>query len=143
MKKLLLIATFCLANTVTCANTATGQRETLLKATAAWNGKAYTQYPSGQPELTMIKLTIAPHSQLPWHYHPVPNAVYLLSGTLTLRDRVSGKSRTIHQGEAFAESVNVVHRGEAGDSPAVLLITYAGTKHKPTSIPAKGEKAEY
>jgi hypothetical protein len=49
----------------------------------------------------------------------------------------------VHQGQAVAESVNVVHRGEAGDVPTVLLITYAGTRGAPTSIPAKGEKAEY
>jgi hypothetical protein len=31
----------------------------------------------------------------------------------------------------------------AGDEPTVLLITYAGTPGVPTSVPAKGEKAEY
>jgi hypothetical protein len=32
---------------------------------------------------------------------------------------------------------------EAGDEPAVLLITYAGTPGVPTSVPAQAEKAEY
>jgi hypothetical protein len=35
------------------------------------------------------------------------------------------------------------HRAEARDEPAVLLITYAGTPGVPTSLPEKGEKAEY
>jgi len=39
--------------------------------------------------------------------------------------------------------VDDVHRGESGDEPTVLLITYAGTPGVPTSIPAAGEKAEY
>jgi quercetin dioxygenase-like cupin family protein len=88
-------------------------------------------------------LTIAPHTALPWHTHPFPNVVYVLSGTLTLHDRASGKTLVIHQGQAVGESVDAVHRGETGDEPAVLLITYAGTPGVPTSVPAKGEKAEY
>jgi quercetin dioxygenase-like cupin family protein len=122
---------------------ASGKREILLQTNQSWNGKPYTHYPTGQPQLTMIKLTIAPHSALPWHTHPFPNVVYVLSGTLTLHDKASGKTQVVHQGEAVGESVDAVHRGESGDEPTVLLITYAGTPGVPTSIPAKGEKAEY
>jgi quercetin dioxygenase-like cupin family protein len=119
------------------------QREVLLQADQSWNGQPYTQYPKGRPELTMLKVTLAPHTVLPWHTHPFPNAGYVLSGTLTLHDKARGKTRVVHQGEAFAESVDDVHRGEAGDEPAVLLITYAGIPGVPTSIPAKGEQKEY
>ena len=122
---------------------ATAQRQVLLQADQSWNGKPYTQYPKGRPELTTLKVTLAAHTVLPWHTHPFPNAGYVLSGTLTLHDKASGKTRVVHQGEAFAESVDDVHRGEAGDEPVVLLITYAGTPGVPTSIPAKGEQAEY
>jgi quercetin dioxygenase-like cupin family protein len=120
-----------------------GQREILLQTTRSWNGKSYTHYPNGQPQLTTLKVTIAPHTALPWHTHPFPNSVYVLSGTLTLHDRDSGKTLVVHQGQAVGESVDDVHRGESGDEPTVLLITYAGTPGVPTSIPAKGEKAEY
>ena len=119
------------------------QREILLQANQSWNGKRYTHYPTGQPQLTTIKLTIAPHTALPWHTHPFPNVVYVLSGTLTLRDKASGKTQVVHQGQAVGESVDDIHRGESGDEPTVLLITYAGTPGVPTSIPAKGEKPEY
>jgi quercetin dioxygenase-like cupin family protein len=122
---------------------AAAQREVLLQADHSWNGNAYTHYPTGRPELTMLKLTIAAHSQLPWHTHPFPNAAYVLSGTLTVHDKVSGKTKVFHQGEAFAESVNDIHRGETGDEPVVLLVTYSGTPGVPTSIPAKGQQAEY
>jgi quercetin dioxygenase-like cupin family protein len=122
---------------------AAAQREVLLQADHSWNGDAYTHYPTGRPELTMLKLTIAAHSQLPWHTHPFPNAAYVLSGTLTVHDKISGKTKVFHQGEAFAESVNDVHRGETGDEPVVLLVTYSGTPRVPTSIPAKGQQAEY
>jgi quercetin dioxygenase-like cupin family protein len=88
-------------------------------------------------------MTIAPHTALPWHTHPFPNSVYVLSGTLTLQDQASGKTLVVHTGQAVGESVDDIHRGESGDEPTVLLITYAGTPGVPTSIPAKGEKAEY
>lgn len=120
-----------------------GQREVLLQTEKSWNGKPYTQYPTGQVQLTTLKVTLAPHTALPWHTHPFPNVVYVLSGTLTLHDKASGKTLLVHQGEAVGESVDDVHRGEAGDEPAVLIITYAGIPGSPTSIPAKGEKAEY
>ncbi len=122
---------------------AAAQREVLLQADHSWNGQPYTHYPTGRPELTMLKLTIAAHSQLPWHTHPFPNAAYVLSGTLTVHDKVSGKTKVFHQGQAFAETVNDIHRGETGDEPVVLIVTYSGTPGVPTSIPAKGQQAEY
>jgi hypothetical protein len=67
----------------------------------------------------------------------------VLSGELTVHDKLSGKSVTYHRGQAFAESVDRVHRGETGKAPTVLIITYAGTAGLPTSIPIKGELPEY
>ncbi len=91
--------------------TATAQKQVLLQADHSWNGAAYTSYPAGTPQLTMLKLTIAANTALPWHTHPFPNAGYVLSGELTLHDRQSGKSHTYHAGEAFAETVDDAHRG--------------------------------
>lgn len=122
---------------------ASAHADILLQTTQSWNGKPYTHYPTGQPQLTTIRMTIAPHTALPWHTHPFPNSVYVLSGTLTLQDKASGKTQVVHQGQAVGESVDDIHRGESGDEPTVLLITYAGTPGVPTSIPAKGDKAEY
>jgi quercetin dioxygenase-like cupin family protein len=143
---LAMVAAASLSTTVAQTPTksvASGHREILLQTTKSWNGKPYTRYPPGQPQLTTIKLTIAPHTALPWHTHPFPNVVYVISGTLTLHDKASGKTQVVHQGQAVGESVDDVHRGESGDEPTVLLITYAGTPGVPTSVPAKGEKAEY
>ncbi|HEX4163970.1 MAG TPA: cupin domain-containing protein [Bryobacteraceae bacterium] len=122
---------------------ATGHRDILLQTEQSWNGTKYTHYPTGTPQLTVLKLTIAPHTALPWHTHPFPNSGYVLSGELTIHDRESGKSRTIHAGEAFAETVNDVHRGVSGDTPTVVVLTYAGVAGTPTSIPVKGGRPEY
>ena len=121
----------------------TGKREIRLQADSSWNGKPYTQYPAGRPQLTMLKVTMRPNTALPWHIPPLPNAGYILYGDLTLHDRASGATHTYHAGESFAESVNAEPRGEAGANGAVLLLAYAGIPGTPTSIPAKGEKPEY
>jgi quercetin dioxygenase-like cupin family protein len=124
-------------------NVSTATREVLVESDHSWNGTKYAQYPSGAPQLTVLKLTIAPNTVLPWHTHPFPNTCYVLSGELTVHDKESGKSMTYHEGQAFAESVDRVHRGETGKGPAVLLITYAGIVGQPTSVAVKGELPEY
>ncbi|RZU29666.1 FtsX-like permease family protein [Edaphobacter modestus] len=41
------------------------------------------EHPTGQPQLTTIKVTIPPRTALPWHTHPFTNSAYVLSGTIT------------------------------------------------------------
>lgn len=117
--------------------------DVLVKSDKSWNGKPYTSYPKGTPQLTMLKMTIPPNTALPWHTHPVPNAGYVLSGQLTIEDKASGKKEMFKAGQAFTESVDDVHRGVSGDQPTVLIITYSGTPGVPTFNPVKGEKLEY
>ncbi|GBR71744.1 cupin domain-containing protein [Gluconobacter kanchanaburiensis] len=139
----LLVGAFLSLSPASAQVTASGHAEHLLADDHSWNGTPYDHYPTTRPMLSMIKLTIPAHSALPWHVHPYPNAGYVLQGTLTIEDRQSGKKQTFHQGQAFAESVNDVHRGVSGDGPTVLLLTYAGSPGKPTSIPLPGQKKEY
>jgi quercetin dioxygenase-like cupin family protein len=121
-----------------------GQKVPLLQSDHGWTGSAYTAYPKGRPQLTMIKLIVAPHSALPWHTHPQPNTGYILSGALTLQDRATGKTTTVRAGQVFAETVDQVHRGvNESDVPTVVLLTYAGVVGVPTTVPAKGEQSEY
>ena len=47
------------ARTALAQTVATGHRDTLLQADHSWNGIAYTHYPTGRPQLTTIKLTMA------------------------------------------------------------------------------------
>jgi quercetin dioxygenase-like cupin family protein len=122
----------------------TGTKIPLLQSDRGWTGSPYTAYPKGRPQLTMIKLVVAPYSALPWHTHPQPNTGYILSGALTLQDRATGKTKTVRAGQVFAETVDQVHRGvNTGNVPTVVLLTYAGVVGVPTTVPAKGEQAEY
>jgi quercetin dioxygenase-like cupin family protein len=128
---------------VTPAQAASAKVDVLAKSTESWNGKPYTAYPAGQPELTVLKFVIPANTSLPWHTHPFPNAAYILSGQITVEDRATGKTQTYHAGQAFAESVDAVHRGTSGSDPVVLIVTHAGVPGVPTFTPVPGEKAEY
>ncbi|CAN5363819.1 hypothetical protein BH10PSE15_BH10PSE15_07210 [soil metagenome] len=108
----------------------------LIKATDSWNGVRYEEYPAGQPELTMVRMMIPAHATLPWHRHLMPNIAYILSGQLTVEERTTGRNATYHAGQAFAETVDNEHRGIAGGEPVDVVVTYAGARGQPPSIPA-------
>jgi len=46
------------------------QVETLLKTTRSWDGATLPSYAEGQPEVTILRITIAPGTALPEHKHP-------------------------------------------------------------------------
>ncbi len=109
--------------------------ETLLATGTSWDGEVYKAYPAGDPELSILKITIPAHTALAWHEHPMPNAAYILSGTLTI-EKHDGTKKTVHAGQAVAEMVHAAHRGVTGDTPVVLLAFYAGAKGVGVSKPA-------
>jgi quercetin dioxygenase-like cupin family protein len=110
------------------------ESQTLIHATSSWDGTPYRSYPRDKPQLTILKITIPPHTALEWHSHPVPSAGYILAGQLTVETK-AGKSKVFHAGDAIAESVNVVHRGISGNEPTVLIVFYAGTPSLPLARP--------
>jgi len=108
--------------------------ETLAKSTSSWNGEALPGYPQGRPEVTILKLTIPPRTELPWHKHPFINAGVLLSGELTVVTR-DGKTLHLKAGDALVELVNTWHHGiNDGDVPAEIIVFYAGIKDLPITI---------
>ncbi|WP_338573686.1 cupin domain-containing protein [Pseudomonas canadensis] len=109
------------------------EKEILLESSESWDGMPYSAYPAGPPQLTLIRLKIPAHTQLPWHTHPMPNAAYIVSGELTVEARSSGATRTLRQGQTLAEMVGTAHRGVTGDTPVELLVFYAGTPGMPLS----------
>lgn len=109
------------------------QAETLLKSDSSWDGTPYSAYPPGRPELTVVRLTIPPHTELPWHTHPMPNAAYVVSGSLTVEKQSDGFRRELSAGQVLAEMVNTPHRGYTSAEPVVLIVFYAGTPNMPLS----------
>lgn len=133
----LLAAAVLPCGLVLAADSLTATNEVLLKSTSSWDGTRYVRYPDGAPELTTLKITIPPRTNLPWHTHPMPNVAYVLSGELTVEQREGGQSKTIKAGDVLPEMVNIDHRGRTGDSPVVLIVFYAGTKEMPLSVTSK------
>jgi hypothetical protein len=46
----------------------------LAQSSSAWDSSDYTAYPPGQPQITVFRLTLPPHSALDWHTHAMPTA---------------------------------------------------------------------
>ena len=106
----------------------------LLQTTQSWDGKNYQGYPSGQPQLTVLRITIPPNTALHWHHHPVISVGYVLSGHLTIEERDTGKRTTVHEGQTLAETVQTTHRGFTTDERVELVVFYAGQVGLPITI---------
>ncbi len=115
--------------------------ESLLKTTTTWDGAALPAYPEGQPEITILKITVAPGESLPWHRHPVINSGVLLSGELEVTLE-NGQELRLKPWDAISEVVNTWHYGRnPGDEPAVILVVYSGAVGLPVTI-LREEKPE-
>lgn len=102
--------------------------ELLTESFLSWNGDSLPAYPSGKPKISIVKVTIPPHSELPHHYHPVINAGLLLKGELTVID-IKGNILKMKAGDPIIEVVNTIHYGKNdGDEPAEILVFYAGAE---------------
>jgi quercetin dioxygenase-like cupin family protein len=108
------------------------QVETLIQSTSSWDGTPYKVYPAGQPQITVLKITIPPHTMMKWHSHPMPNAGYILSGELTI-EKKDGTKKHFVAGQAAAETVDSIHRGITGAEPLVIIVFYPGTPGMPVT----------
>jgi len=108
----------------------------LVKNTKSWNGKFLPAYPQGQPEITILRISIPAGSQLETHSHPVINAGVLISGELTVMT-TEGKTLYLKAGDPIVEVVNTLHYGtNEGNIPAEIIVFYAGVIDMPITIVA-------
>jgi quercetin dioxygenase-like cupin family protein len=110
------------------------QIDKLLQTTQSWDGQRYPEYPTGQPQLTVLKITIPPHTALHWHRHPMISVAYVLSGHLTLEKRETRERKVFHSGDALAETLQTTHRGFTTNEAVQLIVFYAGRVGLPLSI---------
>jgi quercetin dioxygenase-like cupin family protein len=131
--KIVVLALSLLAlGSLSAQEKATVTIEKILDTETAWDGSSYGSYPDGQPELSVLKITIPPNTALPWHTHPIPNAGYVVSGELTV-ERKDGERKVVKQGEVLPETVDSIHRGISGNRPVTLIVFYAGARGLPLS----------
>lgn len=108
--------------------------DTLARTSSSWDGRNLPEYARGEPEITILKITVPPKVQLPLHKHPVINAGVLLKGQLTV---VTEDKQTLHlkAGDAIVELVNKWHYGKnEGSEPAEIIVFYAGIQGEPVTI---------
>ena len=131
--KIVVLALSLLAlGSLSAQEKATVTIEKILDTETAWDGSSYGSYPDGQPEMSVLKITIPPNTALPWHTHPIPSAGYVVSGELTV-ERKDGERKVVKQGEVLPETVDSVHRGISGNRPVTLIVFYAGVRGLPLS----------
>jgi len=109
----------------------------VLQTSRSWNDVSYAHYPTGTPQLTVVRFSIPPYSSLPWHTHAVPNAAYVIDGVLTVEDRETGHTHVVRASEAFGESVGSVHRGYTEALLTEVVTIYAGADGIPLSTPVE------
>lgn len=110
------------------------QVEVLVESSKSWDGATLPSYPDEAPYVSILKITIPPHSQLAWHKHPCINAGYLLSGEILVTSEI-GQTRILKAGEGLVEMVNTWHYGRNnGDVPAVIVVVYSGVEGQPLAI---------
>jgi quercetin dioxygenase-like cupin family protein len=107
----------------------TAKVEELANSTLSWEGSTLPEYPEGQPEIRILKITIPPKAQLPLHKHPVINAGLLTKGELKVFTENKEHSLSMKAGDTLIEVVDKWHYGRnEGDVPAEIVVFYAGTK---------------
>lgn len=108
--------------------------EVLAKTTQSWDGTALPPYPSGNPQVTILRYTIAPFASLPWHEHPVINAGVMIKGRLKVVTE-EGESLHLEPGDAIVEVMNKWHHGvNEGAEPAEIIVFYAGIVDTPLAV---------
>ena len=116
------------------ANEASPVVKELVKTTQSWDGEFLPAYPQGQPEITILRISIPAGARLHTHNHPVINAGVLISGQLTVVT-TDGKTLYLKAGDPIVEVVNTLHYGiNQGKVPAEIVVFYAGAIDTPITV---------
>lgn len=112
---------------------------TLAETTKSWNGDKLPDYLDGEPKITILRITIPPHTKLKIHKHLVINAGVLTKGELLVVDEDNNRL-TLKAGDPIIELVNKYHHGENNtNKPAEIIVFYAGNVDVPITV-LKDEK---
>jgi quercetin dioxygenase-like cupin family protein len=110
--------------------------EILVQSTASWDGADFT-YPQGQPEITVVRITIPAGVSLPLHCHPVPLAGVVTAGRLEVR-KPGGETIVLQAGDGLIEVFNQWHQG-SGLETTEILVVYAGAAGLPVTVLPGGD----
>jgi quercetin dioxygenase-like cupin family protein len=116
-----------------------GVKEILLLSTETTALGMPIEYPqTSKPQVTALKVELAPGKQTGWHTHPYPTYGYILSGELTVQVQ-GGKWLHYTAGDAFVEIVNTPHKGiNMGVEAVRALVFFTGEAGRPNVVSADG-----
>ena len=87
-------------------------------------------------EVIVSRVTLPPHTEVPWHWHPGEEVFYVIEGEVTLARR--GEPDTLSKaGEANTIAPQVVHTGRTGEAAATLVIFRVHDKGQPERVLAE------
>ena len=106
----------------------------LVRSSRSWDGTPLPAYPAGQPEISILRISIPPGARLPVHRHPVINAGVLVNGELTVVTK-EAKVLKLVAGDPIVEVVDTWHYGSNdGPEPADIIVFYAGSPGMELSV---------
>ncbi|MEG6506077.1 cupin domain-containing protein [Nitratidesulfovibrio sp. 1201_IL3209] len=106
----------------------------LVQSERSWDGAMLPAYPQGQPQVTILRITIPAGARLPLHRHPVINAGVLVRGQLVVVTEDGGELR-LAAGDPIVEVVDTPHQGfNPGSEPAEIIVFYAGQAGAPLAV---------
>jgi quercetin dioxygenase-like cupin family protein len=106
----------------------------LLRTTTTSAGQPIVYPEIADPEVTAMLVEIPAGAETGWHKHPFPCYAYILSGEI-LVDVQGGATNHFTAGQAFAESVDMLHNGRnAGPEPVRLVMFVTGEKGEPFTV---------
>jgi len=84
-------------------------------------------------EVIVNQVSIPPHTELPWHWHPGEEIFYVIEGEVTLAQR--GKPDLLSRvGEVNIIAPGVIHTGFTGEEGATLVIFRVHDKGQPERV---------
>src|SRR3954451_2405732 len=105
----------------------------VLQTSTSWMGQNFEYPKTDKPIISSSVVEFAPGAKGDWHYHPVPEYVYVLEGTITIEDE-NGQKKDFHAGEAFIEVTNNHYGRNDGNTPAKILAVLVGAEGLPNSV---------
>ena len=72
-------------------------------------------------EIVVSRVSLPPHTELPWHWHPGEEFFYVIEGSVTLMRR-GEPDLPAGAGDAQNITAQVIHTGSTGEQGAELVI---------------------
>jgi quercetin dioxygenase-like cupin family protein len=72
-------------------------------------------------EIIVSRVSLPPHTELPWHWHPGEEFFYVIEGSVTLKRR-GEPDLPAGAGDAQNIAAQVIHTGSTGEQGAELVI---------------------